>query len=49
MVQVLMALGDGMVYQRIVFGEDHHAVMARQIEGFRRLVRSMTGHRADSA
>ncbi|MFC7265875.1 TetR/AcrR family transcriptional regulator [Streptomyces lutosisoli] len=49
LVQVLMALGDGMIYQRVVFGEDHHADMARQIEGFRRLVRSMTGDRADSA
>ncbi|WP_406470315.1 hypothetical protein [Streptomyces sp. NBC_01615] len=33
LVQVLMALGDGMVYQRVAFGEDHHADMARQIEG----------------
>ncbi|WP_369265011.1 hypothetical protein [Streptomyces sp. R35] len=49
LVQVLMALGDGMVHQRVVFGEDHHADMARRIEGFRRLVRSMTGDRADSA
>ncbi|WTU06077.1 hypothetical protein OG787_00725 [Streptomyces sp. NBC_00075] len=48
-MQVLMALGDGMVYRRVVFGEEHQADMARQIEDFRRLVRSMTGNRADSS
>ncbi|GAA3676669.1 TetR family transcriptional regulator [Arthrobacter ginkgonis] len=38
LVEIIVAMGDGMVFQRVVFGAEHEPVTERQIAGSRRLL-----------
>ncbi|GAA3889373.1 TetR family transcriptional regulator [Leifsonia kafniensis] len=48
LVDALVALGDGMVYQRVVFGQEWSAVTDRQVAGARRLLRQLALSPAES-
>lgn len=49
-VQIVVAMAEGMVYQRVVFGESHAPVTAQQVAGSQRvlsaLIASVEGQRA---
>lgn len=38
LVDVVLAIGDGLMYQRVIFGPDHEPVTARQVSGSQRLL-----------
>lgn len=40
LVDTVLAMGDGLMYQRVIFGEQHEPALRRQVEGFQKLLLS---------
>lgn len=40
LVDTALAMGDGLMYQRVIFGEQHEAATRRQVAGFQKLLLS---------